>query len=127
MSAQRDRMLYESDTFSEAFQRALREGFEQGAQGYARDLVNTYSSWTVKLEDITVPVDLWYSSLDTSTVHFPDFGATLASRLPNASRTVDPQEGGSILWTRSGDILTKLKSHVSTICSNSQRTAPTPG
>ncbi len=68
----------------------------------------------VNLEDITIPVDLWYGGLDTSTVHSPDFGATLASRLPNASHTVDPEEGGSILATRSGDILAKLKSHVST-------------
>lgn len=114
MSAQCDRILYESETFSAAYQRALQEGFSQGAQGYARDLVNTFSSWTVKLEDITVPVDLWYGGLDTSTVHSPDFGALLASRLPNASHTVDPEEGGSILWTRSGDILAKLKSHLST-------------
>jgi pimeloyl-ACP methyl ester carboxylesterase len=114
MSAERDRILYESETFGAAYQRALQEGFSQGAQGYARDLVNALSSWTVKLEDITIPVDLWYGGLDTSTVHSPDFGATLASRLPNASHTIDPEEGGSILWTRSGDILAKLKSHVST-------------
>jgi pimeloyl-ACP methyl ester carboxylesterase len=114
MSAQCDRMLYESETFGAAYQRALQEGFAQGAQGYARDLVNAISSWPVKLEDITIPVDLWYGGLDTSTVHSPDFGATLASRLPNASHTVDPQEGGSILWTRSGEILAKLKAHVST-------------
>jgi pimeloyl-ACP methyl ester carboxylesterase len=113
MSAECDRRLYESETFGVAYQRALQEGFAQGAQGYARDLVNTFSPWTVKLEDITVPVDLWYGGLDTSTVHSPDFGATLASRLPNASHTLDPEEGGSILWTRSGDILAKLKSPVS--------------
>lgn len=113
MSAQRDRILYESETFGAAYQRALQEGFAQGAQGYARDLVNAISLWPVKLEDITIPVDLWYGGLDTSTVHSPDFGTTLASRLPNALHTIDPEEGGSILWTRSGDILAKLKSHVS--------------
>ncbi len=115
MSAERDRILYESEAFGAAYQRALQEGFAQGAQGYARDLVNALSLWTVKLENITIPVDLWYGGLDTSTVHSPDFGATLASRLPNVSHTVDPKEGGSILWTRSGDILAKLKSHVSAL------------
>ena len=114
MSAECDRILYESETFSTAYQQALQEGFSQGSQGYARDLVNALNSWTVKLEDITVPVDLWYGGLDTSTVHSPDFGATLALRLSNASHTVDREEGGSMLWTRSGDILAKLKSHVST-------------
>jgi hypothetical protein len=111
MSAQCDRALYESDTFGAAYQRALQEGFSQGVQGYVRDLVNALGLWPVKPEEITIPVDLWYGGLDTSTVHSPDFGETLASRLPNASRTVDPEAGGSILWTRSWDILAKLKSH----------------
>jgi pimeloyl-ACP methyl ester carboxylesterase len=113
MSGECDRTLYESDTFGKAYQRALQEGFSQGAQGYARDLVNALSSWPFDLENITVPVDLWYGGADTSTVHSPDFGATLASRLPNASHTIDPEAGGSILWTRSRDILAKLKSHLS--------------
>ncbi len=110
MSAERDRELYLSEHFGEAYQRSLREGFSQGARGYARDLVNALGPWPVAPEHITVPVDLWYGGADTSTVHSPDFGATLASRLPNASHTVDAEEGGSILWTRARDILAKLKS-----------------
>ncbi len=113
MSAEFDRILYEGDTFSQSFRRTLQESFSQGAQGYARDLVNALSSWPMKLEEITIPVDLWYGNLDTSTVHSPDFGATLALRLPNVSRTFEPNEGGSILWTKSWQILSKLKSHLS--------------
>lgn len=112
MSGDRDRRLYESETFGIAYQRALQEGFAQGAQGYARDLVNTLSPWSLKLEDITIPVDLWYGGWDTSPVHSPDLGVTLASRLPHASHTVDPEAGGSILWTRARDILVRLKSHL---------------
>ncbi|BAT54842.1 alpha/beta hydrolase, putative [Nostoc sp. NIES-3756] len=108
-----DRHLYQSDLFAPAYQQALKEGFAQGANGYTRDLVNALSPWPVKLEDINVPVNLWYGALDTSTVHSPDFGATLALRLPNVSHIVDPQQGGSILWTRARDILAKLKSYVS--------------
>lgn len=113
MSGDCDRRLYETESFSAAYRQALQEGFSQGARGYARDLVNALSEWPMKLEEITVPVDLWYGGLDTSPVHSPDFGATLASRLSNASHTVDPEAGGSILWTRSRDILSKLKSHLS--------------
>jgi pimeloyl-ACP methyl ester carboxylesterase len=113
LSAKRDQLLYLDESFSQAFQRGLQEGFAQGAQGYARDLVNAVSPWSFALEDITIPVDLWYGGLDTSTVHSPDFGKTLASRLPNATHILDPDEGSSILWTRSRDILSKLKSHVS--------------
>lgn len=113
MSSQRDRAIYTNKTFSEAFQRALQEGFAQGPQGYARDLINALRPWPLALEQITVPVDLWYGALDTSTVHSPDFGATLAKCLPHASHTLDPLEGGSILWTRARDILTRLKAHLS--------------
>lgn len=112
MSSKCDRTLYESEAFGAAYRQSLQEGFSQGSQGYARDLVNALGAWPVKLEDVTVPVDLWYGGLDTSPVHSPDFGITLASRLPNASHTVDPGEGSSILWTRSSDILAKLKSHL---------------
>ncbi|MDZ8183526.1 MAG: alpha/beta hydrolase [Nostoc sp. ChiSLP02] len=114
MSSECDRILYEDDKFRAAYQQALTEGFSQGAHSYARDLVNALSSWSIKLEEITVPVDLWYGALDTSTVHSPDFGATLALRLPNATHTIDTTQGGSILWIRARDILAKLKSHVST-------------
>jgi pimeloyl-ACP methyl ester carboxylesterase len=113
ISAECDRALYLNDSFSQAYQRCLQEGFFQGARGYARDLVNAVSAWSFALEDITIPVDLWYGGLDTSPVHSPDFGVTLAARLPQATHILDPNEGGSILWRRSHDILSKLKSHVS--------------
>lgn len=113
MSAERDHTLYLSDSFGQAYQRCLQEGFSQGAAGYARDLVNAMSAWFFALEDITIPVDLWYGGLDASPVHSPDFGVTLAARLPQATHILDPDAGGSILWTRSHDILLKLKSQVS--------------
>jgi pimeloyl-ACP methyl ester carboxylesterase len=63
------------------------------------------------LEDINIPVDLWYGAFDTSAVHSLDFGETMALCLPNAARIVDPNQGGSVLWTRSHDILARLKAH----------------
>jgi pimeloyl-ACP methyl ester carboxylesterase len=117
MSAERDRSLYLHDSFSQAYQRCLQEGFSQGAGGYSRDLVNAMSTWPFALEDITIPVDLWYGGLDTSPVHSPDFGVTLAARLPQANHILDPDEGGSILWTRSHEILSRLKSYVSGVTS----------
>jgi pimeloyl-ACP methyl ester carboxylesterase len=109
MSAEQDRMVYESRVFGAAYRRSLEEGFVQGASGYARDLVNTFGPWPGAPEDVMVPVNLWYGARDTSAVHSPDFGATLASRLPDASRVVLADEGGSLLWTCSREILTKLK------------------
>jgi len=110
MSCERDRAGYLTQPFTDAYRCCLREGFSQGPEGYARDLMIALRPWPFEIEKITIRADLWYGGLDTSTVHSPDFGATLAARLPNASRTVDPAEGGSILWTRAGDILRRLTS-----------------
>jgi pimeloyl-ACP methyl ester carboxylesterase len=109
MSGDHDRKVYMNEAFSAACRRSLREGFSQGAQGYARDLVTALRPWPIELAEVVVPVDIWYGGLDASTVHSPDFGATLAARLPNVSRTVDPAQGGSILWTRAGEILSRLR------------------
>jgi pimeloyl-ACP methyl ester carboxylesterase len=108
MSGERDRGVYGDASFAPALENTLREGFAQGARGYARDLVLALGRWPFEVEAIDVPVDLWYGGLDTSPVHSPDFGATLAARLRHATRVVDPDEGGSILWTRSQDILERL-------------------
>ncbi|MBD1851710.1 hypothetical protein [Leptolyngbya sp. FACHB-711] len=81
MSAECDRSLYLSDSFTQAYQRCLQEGFSQGG-GYVRDSVNAMSAWSFALENITIPVDLWYDGLDTSPVHSPDFSVTLAAHLP---------------------------------------------
>jgi pimeloyl-ACP methyl ester carboxylesterase len=108
MSSDRDRRLYLDESFSEAYLRSVREGFSQGPAGYARDLANALNPWPFELEHIAAPVDLWYGLLDTSTVHSPDFGATLESRLTNCRRFTDRNEGGSILWTKSRAILASL-------------------
>ncbi|WP_174264903.1 alpha/beta fold hydrolase [Deinococcus maricopensis] len=108
MSGERDRALYLDPAFHAAYRRALGEGFSRGAAAYARDLVNALRSWPTPPEQVTVPVHLWYGAQDTSIVHSPDFGETLAWRLPNVTRVLDPDEGGSVLWTRAHDILRTL-------------------
>lgn len=108
MSSDRDKEFYASGTLGDAYLRSVQEGFSHGAAGYARDLVTVLRPWPVAPEHMRVPVDLWYGQLDTSPVHSPDFGATLATRLPAATRTVLPDEGSSLLWTHARDILRHL-------------------
>lgn len=108
MSAPGDRAIYEQPAFAAAYRRALHEGFAQGAAGYVRDLVLATSPWPTPPEAISLPVQLWYGALDTSPVHSPDMGATLARRFPHATRHVLADEGGALLWTRSRDLLADL-------------------
>ncbi|WP_255207954.1 alpha/beta fold hydrolase [Myxococcus sp. AM009] len=108
MSHEADRAVYTEPRFAEAYRRALDEAFSQGTAGYARDTVLAMSRWPFKPESISVPVELWYGALDTSPVHSPDHGQTLAARLPMARRRVEPEAGGALLWTHAEPILTSL-------------------
>lgn len=107
-SAPVDLKVYTAPGFQPLFQRALAEGFVQGAAGYARDLVLTMQPWPFRLDGIRARVHLWYGARDLSTVHSPDLGETLSGRLPDARRHVLPDAGGSLLWTHADVILAAL-------------------
>ncbi len=111
MNGERDREVYENPAFKAVYRRALEDGFSQGTKGYARDLILALSNWGFDVETLRLPIDLWYGRLDASPVHSPDFGVTLSNRLPQASLHTLEDEGGSLLWTRSHEILETLISH----------------
>lgn len=108
MSGAGDREVYTAPDFARAFRRALEEGFAQGPAGYARDTVLTMSRWPLDPAGLAVPVDLWYGGQDTSPVHSPDFGESLARRIPGAVRHFLPEAGGAVLWTHAEEILRSL-------------------
>lgn len=105
MSSSHDRAIYEQPAFATAYRQALAEGFAQGPAGYVRDFVLASQRWPTPPEQIMIPVTLWYGALDTSPVHSPDFGATLAGRFPQVVRHLLADEGGSLLWTRARAIV----------------------
>jgi pimeloyl-ACP methyl ester carboxylesterase len=67
--------------------------------------------WPISPAEIAIPVDLWYGQQDTSPVHSPNLGATLAIRIPSARRHVVPGAGGALLWTHAECILRSLLQH----------------
>lgn len=105
MNGSEDLVVYTDPAFERAFRRAMAEGFSRGAEGYARDCLLAMGRWPFDLGAIRVPVDLWYGALDRSPVHSPDFGVSLAQRIPTARRHFLPDAGGALLWTHSKDIL----------------------
>jgi pimeloyl-ACP methyl ester carboxylesterase len=100
-----DLAVYTTPGFEACYRRALREGFAQGGQGYARDLALAMGRWPFDVAHLQVPVELWYGGKDTSIVHSPDHGATLSRRIPTARLHLLPEAGGSVLWTHAEDIL----------------------
>lgn len=98
-----DVAVYTEAEFAAAYRDALREGFAQGAAGYATDTVLAMSAWPFDFAAISCPVSVRYGEYDTA--HSPDKGITLAGRFPHARYRRIPRAGGSLLWTHSRRIL----------------------
>lgn len=111
-SAEVDQQVYNEEHFLKAYSHCIRRAFAQGNQGYVQDLLIALQKWGFTPEDIRVPVTLWYGELDTSTVHSPDFGKTLAIRFPNCQHHLLSNEGGSLLWTQASAILADIQQQV---------------
>lgn len=107
-SSEVDREIYRQPDFAAAFRRALVSGFAQGSTGYARDTVLHFARWPFRVEELTTRVHLWYGGHDDNPTHSPDHGATLAARIPNATRHYVPDSGAALLWTHAGEILRQL-------------------
>ncbi|MFF8099880.1 alpha/beta hydrolase [Streptomyces sp. NPDC016640] len=107
-SPEADRAVYTDPVFQHAFRRAMDEAFSQGPAGYARDTVLAMGRWPFDPADIAVPVDLWYGQQDTSPVHSPDLGESLARVIPKATRHLLPAAAGALLWTHADAVLRSL-------------------
>jgi len=103
-----DLAVYLDPTFAAVFASAVDEGFVRGPDGYARDTLLAMQRWPFDPAKVRQPVHLWYGSMDASPFHSLDFGASLARRIPGATRTVIDGGGGSILWTHGTEILEAL-------------------
>lgn len=110
-----DVAIYSQSAFSQAYRECLEEGFSQGPEGYARDLVIALGGWPVQPEQLNCPVLLYYGQLDNSTVHSPDHGQQLSKRFINAEYYLYSTEGGSLLWARAEEILEKLSILIKTM------------
>ncbi|KZL26352.1 alpha/beta fold hydrolase [Pseudovibrio sp. WM33] len=108
MSGEEDRAFYASASFAPLYRDALASGFAQGAAGYARDTRFAMGRWSFNVENIKQDVQLWYGLKDTSPVHSPDFGSTLATRLSCSELHQIAEEGSAILWTHADAILSRL-------------------
>ncbi|MEM8854275.1 MAG: alpha/beta hydrolase [Pseudomonadota bacterium] len=107
-SSPEDRSVYEHPVFATALSEALDDGFRNGSAGYARDLRVALSPWPMDFGAMDRPVTIWCGAYDTSPVHSPDCGETLAARCPNGRVRLVVDGGSALLWTHSDDILADL-------------------
>ncbi len=107
-SSEADLAVYTAPAFAAAYRRAMDEAFAQGPDGYTTDTVLTMRRWSFDPAAISVPTDLWYGVLDSSPVHSPNRGATLAGRIPGARQHELADVGGALLWTHAESVLRTL-------------------
>ncbi|WP_238395557.1 alpha/beta fold hydrolase, partial [Mycolicibacterium sp. CBMA 295] len=103
-----DNAVYGDPGFRTMLQTALADGFTHGPAGYARDAVLATAAWPTHLMSPGVEVRLLFGSDDH--VHSPDLGATLATRIRGATRTVVTGVGGSLLWARPDVVFDAVRS-----------------
>ncbi len=99
-----DRAVYTAPVFERVYRRAMDEAFSQGPAGYARRHGVDDEPVAVRPGSNRAPVDLWYGARDTSTVHSPDFGASLAGGWRGRAARA-PGGGRVALWTHAEEIL----------------------
>jgi pimeloyl-ACP methyl ester carboxylesterase len=101
-----DAEVYTRTDFRSHFESALQDAFAGGATGYAQDTVLAMTAWPAELFHPTVDVHILFGSEDT--VHSPDFGAQLTSRIRGARREVVAGTGGALLWARPDLVLDRV-------------------
>ena len=111
MAAERpevDRSILERPDVKDMLRPNLTEAFRQGVAGAAQELALYAGSWRLALKKVTYPVQIWQGRKDVITP--PSMAEELASLLPHTLTRWYPDEGHSLLFARSEEILRQLVS-----------------
>jgi len=111
MAAERpevDRSILERPDVKDMLRPNLTEAFRQGVTGAAQELALYRGSWRLALKKVTYPVQIWQGRKDVITP--PSMAEELASLLPHTLTRWYPDEGHTLLFARSEEILRQLVS-----------------
>jgi len=111
MAAERpdvDKSILERPDIKDMLRTNLTETFRQGVAGAAQELALYPGSWRLALKSIAFPIQLWHGRKDVITP--PAMAEELASILPHTLTRWYPDEGHSLLFARSEEILRQLVS-----------------
>jgi len=111
MAAERpdaDKSVLERPDIKDMLRTNLTEAFRQGVAGAAQELALYPGSWRIALKKVTYPVQIWQGRKDAITP--PSMAEELASLLPHTLTRWYPNEGHSLLFARSEEILRQLAS-----------------
>lgn len=104
-----DRMLLKAfPEYGQDFIKGSLESYRQGVDGVVQEWRLYVSDWEIDLEQIQVPIELWYGDKDKMSPRYR--GYYYAEKLPNAKLHLLPDEGHfSLIRNHLDDILVYLK------------------
>ena len=103
-----DRMMLLRPEVAGALSASLAEAFRTGGQGVADELLLLMRPWTVRLEQIQVPVRLWHGEADGIVP--VAMGRYLARSIPNCRAEFIPGGGHYVAFDRIGPVLDAMTS-----------------
>lgn len=106
-ASERDRKIFSSPEINSMFLANFIEGTRAHSEGpeYAREFLMLFEPWNFPYTEIQNEVHLWYGLQDKNEFHSPTYGKYLSGELPNSKLHLFEDEGASILWSRSEEIL----------------------
>ena len=111
MAAERpdaDKSVLERPDIKDMLRTNLTEAFRQGVAGAAQELALYRGSWRLALKKVAYPIQIWQGREDIITP--PSMAEELASLLPHTLTRWYTNEGHSLLFARSEEILKQLVS-----------------
>ncbi len=111
MAAERpdvDKSVLERQDIKDMLRANLTETFRQGVASAAQELALYPRSWRLALKNVTYPIQIWQGRRDVITP--PSMAEELTSLLPHTLTRWYPNEGHSLLFARSEEILRQLVS-----------------
>ena len=111
MAAERpdaDKSVLERPDIKDMLRTNLTEAFRQGVAGAAQELALYRGSWRLALKKVAYPIQIWQGREDIITP--PSMAEELASLLPHTLTRWYANEGHSLLFARSEEILKQLVS-----------------
>jgi pimeloyl-ACP methyl ester carboxylesterase len=103
-----DRSILERPDVKDMLRTNLTEVFRQGVAGAVQELALYRGSWRIALKNVAYPIQIWQGRKDVITP--PSMADELASLLPHTLTRWYADEGHSLLFARSEEILRQLVS-----------------
>ncbi len=109
-ASSRDREIFSHPEINSMFLANFIEGTRSNILGYeyAHEFLLLFKPWNFPYEEIGKEIQLWYGKLDQNEFHSPTHGKYLSEKLLKSKLNLFDDEGASLLWSKSREILLSL-------------------